>query len=65
MRGKAAKDQRRADADVRQAKYNNLTTQQKLDQLPADGANKQRAKLLARLEAEKAPKAPAKAKSTK
>lgn len=56
MRGSTARDRRREEAKVRLDKYNKLTTQQKIDILPADGAAKQRAKLLARLEAEKAPK---------
>ena len=50
MRGKSAKDRRRLEAEARNGKYGQLTTQQKLDQLPANGANRQRAKLTAKLE---------------
>ncbi len=50
---KQIKEQRRKFAEEAQAEYNKLTIQQKLDRLPPDGANKQRARLLALLEAQK------------
>ena len=43
----------RAEAEARQAESDKLTTQQKLDRLPATGANRQRARYMAALEAEK------------
>lgn len=42
---------RRVSAEARQAVYDKLTLQQKLDSLPKDGAKKQRAKLEAALAA--------------
>lgn len=45
---------RRASAEARQAAYDKLTLQQKLDALPKDGAKKQRAKLEAALAKSKA-----------
>ena len=45
---------RRKNAEALKAEYDKLTTQQKLDKLPPEpGAKKQRARLLAQLEAEK------------
>ena len=46
---KAIKEERRKQAELDNAEYNKLTTQQKLDRLPINGAKKQRAKLEAKL----------------
>lgn len=43
----------RSEAEVRQAESDKLTIQQKLDRLPAIGANRQRARYMAALETEK------------
>lgn len=40
---------RRKNAEARQAEYDKLTLQQKLDRLPANGAKRQRARLEAAL----------------
>jgi len=50
---KAIRARRSLAAESRQADYDTLTTQQKIDHLPKDGAKKQRAKLTLRLEEEK------------
>lgn len=42
---KQIRSERRKDAEQRQEEYSKLTSQQKLDQLPINGAAKQRAKL--------------------
>lgn len=56
-------DIRQAEAQGRQASYDSLTTQQKIDNLPADGAVKQRARLESQLAAETTAKSkPAKSK---
>lgn len=44
------KDERRKQAEARQAEYDKLTLQQKIERLPANGAAKQRAKLTALLD---------------
>ena len=41
--------ERRKQAEARQAEYDQLSTQQKLDRLPANGAKRQRARLEASL----------------
>jgi hypothetical protein len=47
---KAIREHRRKEAEQRQAAYDVLSTQQKIDRLPAEPyAKKQRAKLLVRL----------------
>lgn len=47
---------KRTNAEARQKEYDKLSTQQKLDKLPASPhCEKQRTKLLAKLEAEKKP----------
>jgi len=46
---KAIKEERRKQAELDNAEYNKLTTQQKLDRLPINGAKKQRAKLETKL----------------
>jgi hypothetical protein len=54
---KQIKEQRRKFAEERQAEYDKLTLQQKIDRLPPEpGAKKQRARLLALLEESKKPK---------
>lgn len=54
---KTIRERRRNFAEQQQAAYDLLTTQQKLDRLPPEPeAKKQRAKLLARLAEEQAPK---------
>ena len=50
---KSIKDARRAAANKRNEAYNLLTTQQKLDRLPEGHCERQRARLLKRLEEEK------------
>jgi len=50
---KAIKEERRKQAELNNAEYNKLTTQQKIDRLPIGGAKKQRAKLEAKLVQEK------------
>jgi len=41
---------RRAQAEVRQAEYDKLSIQDKLDRLPADRCNRQRTKLMAQVQ---------------
>ena len=54
---KQIKELRRKFAEERQAEYDKLTLQQKIDRLPPEpGAKKQRARLLALLEESKKPK---------
>jgi len=49
--------ERRKQAEARQAEYDKLTLQQKIDRLPAEpAAKKQRARLLKALEKQNAPK---------
>ena len=43
------KAQRKVEAEQRQADYDSLSTQEKLNGLPENGANKQRARLTATL----------------
>lgn len=50
---KRMREMRRVAAVARQVEYDKLSTQEKLDCLPADGAKKQRARLEAKLKAEK------------
>ena len=50
---KSIREGLRKAAEERQAESDKLTIQQKLDRLPATGANKQRARYLAALEAAK------------
>jgi hypothetical protein len=44
-RNRVRRLQRQSEAKVRQEAYSKLTPQQKLDRLPPDGANAQRARL--------------------
>jgi hypothetical protein len=54
---KAIRERRRKEAELRQAAYDTLSTQQKIDRLPPEPySQKQRAKLLARLAEESNPK---------
>ncbi len=50
---KTIRERRRKEGQARQAEYNKLTIQQKLDRLPVGEAKKQRARLEAALEAQK------------
>lgn len=47
----AMRAERRKRAEERNAEYNKLTLQQKLEKLPTNGANRQRAKLQAAIQA--------------
>jgi hypothetical protein len=54
---KAIRERRRKEAELRQAAYDTLSTQQKIDRLPPEPfSQKQRTKLLARLAEESNPK---------
>ena len=54
---KAIRERRRKQAELRQAAYDTLSTQQKIDRLPPEPfSKKERAKLLARLAEESNPK---------
>lgn len=59
------RDIRRKAAEERQAIYDKLSTQEKLDRLPEDGAMKQRAKLEALLKVESAGSVKSKSGKTK
>lgn len=53
---KERRAERRKQAEVRQAEYDKLSLQQKLDKLPEGKSNKQRARLIALIEAKNNPK---------
>lgn len=52
------RSEKRKRAEARQAEYDKLTLQQKIERLPANGAMKQRAKLLALLDKQQNKKTP-------